>query len=477
MKKCIWSLLALLVLALASCEKDESEENSTSRVPQLTLEFCKSSLNSACFEFTVQDAQEIAYVVKAAGEQAPGAEEVMLSGADLASDAHEILLSSLERDRDYVLYLAAQNGNQFALVDAKFDTRYLLNLRASVAKNHYYGDYFDKGVGVYYLSFSDKELDNQLYPKEEDQEALRIALGAELSKDDNHAILPKGSYKASSELKNGTIYLSQAAYVRCELLNDRGLIEKGVVVALKEGTAEVKEDAKGYSVVVDCVLSDDSKVRVEYVGELAFRNLDKKGYVPLDRDVAVKPTQFSGRYIKYTAENENEVSYGNYSLALFNVLTDDQGFIVGEGELVNCEFLVNPSVPMNLDDLTGTYKIVKAEPSVVLKPYDMLAGMMYDMYGMYVPIGTSYTLYDEYALPLCYGLVADGKAEIKVEGETITFALDFVTEKGKKVSIHYTDIITDKIQDYTSMTHPVSERLHGSFLQAKQQKSIRFVKE
>lgn len=168
------------------------------------------------------------------------------------------------------------------------------------------------------------------------------------------------------------------------------------------------------------------------------------------------PTALSGRYT-------NGTSYGNYSLCFYNVPLDDEGYVVGAGQLVNVELLTEPGTPMDIANIAGEYVIADVENGPY-NPGTFLSGVNYYYYGMYFPMGTYLSFYDESGYSTSeIGFATGGSVKATVDGENVTFDLNVEVEGGHKFTMNYTAKASD-ITDYSTSS---SAKRHAQPRKAK----------
>lgn len=132
-------------------------------------------------------------------------------------------------------------------------------------------------------------------------------------------------------------------------------------------------------------------------------------------------------------------TYGNYSIALLNCPLDDEGFVVGAGELLNLELLTNPSPTMDINDIAGEYTVT----SVLEGPYNpgsFLSGTLYEvMTDYYLPMGTYYTTFDSKgATTNMNAFITGGSVKVLTDGTNVTFMCNLITENDKHVNVNFT---------------------------------------
>ncbi len=329
-------------------------------------------------------------------------------------------------------------------------------IKAEYTKNIYYGS------GQYMIHLSDAPISDSGLPTQVGQTVLRFVAFNVEDPDGKNAQLPSGTYSSDLESFSQWSLYNNESYL-CVMVCT-GIVDgevDGYSVPLTSAKARIKNNNGNYYIEFtgdtgekyDNV--DFQTIRVTYSGELPFDNQDPKSYNQLTDDVTMVPTGISGRY----TSSDN---YGNYSIALYNCPLDSDGYIVGEGELMNFELLTQPGTPMDINNIVGEYTVA----SVTEGPYEpgkVLSGTLYEYYGMYIPMGTYYTSYgSDGSSTNTYGFVTGGTAKLSTDGTNVTFDCDFEVEGGKKLTIKYTGPVSG-ISDYTSS---------ASYVKSKQRSGI-----
>lgn len=320
---------------------------------------------------------------------------------------------------------------------------YAIDVQATNTFNLYYGSTDD--TGWYLVCLSDAAITNDGLPSVNPQHLLRVYFNAKKSNDSNNAFLPCGHYELTSGTGRDSVYSKNTSYIEANSVNEKGEVD-GFQVALKSLSADVNNNSDGsYSIKVTGVLDDgnDTKVRFFYTGKLDFQNNDPAYFVPLSNDVKVESANLSGGY----SVNQDKL-FGNYTLTYYNCPLDDDGFVVGAGQLMNFELLTPYAEHIDLTKLPGTYDVVMPVDGAVYEPGKYIGGIWTEFYGMYMPIGSYYTELDENGANKCYGLGTNGTVTVTVDGTQITLVSDLKTAEGYKMEMN---IAADasKISDLT----------------------------
>lgn len=307
------------------------------------------------------------------------------------------------------------------------------------------------GKGQYVVQLSDAPMDDDGLPTQKGQTVIRFYALNENDPDSRNAVLPEGTYTEGSSFDPYTLYVGDSflCALVCTEMTSEG--PEGYSIPFVSATARVKHNESGYYIEFTGDAGqkydgiDFQTLRMTYNGELKFINMDPAAYDKLADDVTMVPTMLSGRYT--VTKN-----YGNYSFALLNCPLDGEGYIIGAGELANFELLTAPSATMNINDIAGEYTIA----SVTDGPYNpgsFLSGTLYDYSGLYIPMGTYYTTYDNSGNNTnMYAFITGGSVKVETDGTNVTFDCNLETENGKHVKINY----TAPASGFTDMSQPSS---------------------
>lgn len=306
------------------------------------------------------------------------------------------------------------------------------DFKAEYVKATYYGG------GQYMIHLSDAPISSTGLPTQKGQIVVRFDAFNVKDPDGRNAVLPEGTYTADNSFKPGTLYLydDYLCAMVCTGMTDKG--PDGYSVPFSSATLKVKHSDTGY--VLEFTGDTGEKyegvdfqtLRVTYAGEMKFDNQDSSSYTQLEEDVTMVPTMLSGRYSVMS-------TYGNYSIALLNCPLDDEGFVVGAGELLNLELLTNPSPTMDINDIAGEYTVT----SVLEGPYNpgsFLSGTLYEvMTDYYLPMGTYYTTFDSKgATTNMNAFITGGSVKVLTDGTNVTFMCNLITENDKHVNVNFT---------------------------------------
>lgn len=297
--------------------------------------------------------------------------------------------------------------------------------------------------GMYYLFLSNTEMEkgNPTTPGQ----FLRAVIISDPPADMANPSLPVGTFEGSAETQKG--YFTYDYTICLDVFEDPENVGSGELVAYQyhatDGTIVISEEEKGvYNIQVSFNGLNDSnndtrKCEVNYKGAVPYEDIN--AYTPLEGDTKLNIFAPSGNYTE-----------GSYSIAFYSDgLIDEEGWVVGAGQLMNMELFTESKTPMNPDDLVGVFTPVDMMTEGP-KPGCFGIGVWYEMYGMFMPIGTSLSVYDSNADIANVGLAKDGTITITKDGDNYTVKFDLVSVEGHKITGEWTGDLISAITDYTS---------------------------
>lgn len=434
MKRLIYYILLVAAVVLHSC--DDSDDPV---IPGLSLKLGVVSVNSATFTVTSTDAEKGAWLCLRADESKPTVAQVWEKGKEFdVSKTVQCTVSDLQPATNYVVYVVVKNGLMVQSANLAFTTAksYKEDVAATYARGYYFGDFAGDGSGYYMVALSQEEISEDGLPTGAGQHLFRLFIGGEKSEDSNAAQLSPGDFVLSDGYGKGTFNATNSDYIYAETDST------GPDYKFLEGSVHVERTQAGeYTIEAELQLDSEGLplVRCSYTGSIGFSNYDAASYVPLEKDVDVEPTGWSGNYTMSSTG-----VYGNYSMALYNVILDPEGFIIGKGDLVNLELLTPPSEHMNLDLLPGTYAIANGN----YQPYTFVEGMYVNLYGNYIPMGCYYQRYNDNGEGLELGLSTGGTVTVtKLDATNFKFDIDLIAETGVHIRSSFSG--PPNITDYT----------------------------
>ncbi len=311
----------------------------------------------------------------------------------------------------------------------------------------YYSGEFENGVGGYWLFLSTAGMDKG-NPTHDGQMA-RIFLMAAPPADGADPALPTGTFTPlqSDDPTAGCFYGEASEFMDVFVNPDDPASGElvGYVWTPEGGTVSVTADDRIFNVTLEweAVQSGDESgekvtCKASFTGAIPYDDIN--AYTPLGGNRDVDITGVSGRY------NGD----GNYSIAFYNVPLDEDGFIIGAGDLLNLELFATPSEHMEIADMVGVYTPVDVFEHGPVEGRFM-QGVWYNMFGsMYAAIGTALTVYNPDGSQLV-GLGTDGTVEVaKASGEKdYSVKFDLTTPEGDKIAASWTGPLEDFITDFT----------------------------
>lgn len=327
-------------------------------------------------------------------------------------------------------------------------------LKGDRAEFWYYGDLLENGCGVYFLFISNMEMKRSV-PLEPGQ-MLRVLIVGDLSEDAANPVLPTGTFNYFDEEEElpakGSLVGADSDYL--DVFVDPDNPESGdlygYIFSLTSGSLTIAKENGVYTVsgsfhgeitdeeTDELLLGRD--ITASYSGTPVF--VDKDAYDPIEKDTVLNIPNLSGRYM----------DGGEWSMAFYSVELDEDGFIIGAGDLFNVEACTKYDDPdvMNFDNLVGTYS--GGDLFAGISPYQYGYGVWYDFYGMHIAIGTNLTTYDKNANVDKTGLATSGTMKVsKVSEKVYHFDFDFTTPEGKKLTGSWEGDPSGLIQDQSSL--------------------------
>lgn len=308
------------------------------------------------------------------------------------------------------------------------------------------------GNRQYVLRFSDKPISATGLPTEEGQMILRVYPNAPNPVNSSvNCNLAAGRYAPSTSFEDYTLYKGDTFFcvLLCTGFEDGE--PQGYQFPLNDGALNVSYAADGtasmdfkggFAEPVE-QLGNIQNIHITFNGTVEYDNQDPAAYQMLTEDMVIEPTGMGGRY-----ETDYYDTYGMYTMALFNTPIDEEGYVIGAGEVVNLTLLTEYTEHMDINNIAGEYTIA----DVMEGPYEpgkFLSGTLYNNSGWMMPLGTNLSFYDENGYGINkYGFATGGTITVTVDGDNITFVGDIETESGKHFTFNYTGAAS-AISDYT----------------------------
>ena len=178
-------------------------------------------------------------------------------------------------------------------------------------------------------------------------------------------------------------------------------------------------------------ITDSRSLSATYTGTVVYDN--PNAYTPLGGDVEMDIPNLSGRYN----------SSGEWYLTFFNVPLDDQGYVIGGGDLLNVVILTEEQTPMDCEALVGSFS--SCDTSTDYRPDSFAQGFWYNLLGnVYVVMGTGLTICNDSGEAEKVGLAVDGEIiGTKVSADIYRFDFDLITPEGDKMTGSWEGCVKD----------------------------------
>ena len=182
---------------------------------------------------------------------------------------------------------------------------------------------------------------------------------------------------------------------------------------------------------------DSRPLSATYSGVIPFE--DPNAYTPIGHDVEMTIPNLSGRFS----------DGGQWTLTFYGVDLDEEGYIIGAGELFNVELVTEDPGYMNCELLPGTYTPGDMFGSISAGNFGK--GVWYNLFGWQTAVGTALSIYDERATLDRVGLAEIGEISVsKVSDEVYHFDFDVTTPEGDKLTGSWEGRIKDFVADRSS---------------------------
>lgn len=326
------------------------------------------------------------------------------------------------------------------------------DLNADRMEFWYYGDLLGNGTNVYYLFLSNMEMFKG-NPTAEGQ-MLRILLIAGEDQNPESPTLPAGTFTCTTDetpetLVAGTFFAEDSNYLDVfynpdnpaskELYAYNFNITAGSLSISKDNDSmyDINAVLNGEIVNNNDEVIYESPINASYKGESHY--FDHNAYTPLGADMNVENVSLSGRVS----------TGGGWSLAFYNLPLDEDGFIIGAGELMNVELYTEDAEKFTASQLIGEYTgldMFNSQPSEW--PGHFVQGVWYDFYGTYMAIGTNLSTYNDMGDVVLTGLAESGT--IKVTGtndpDVLNVDINVTTKEGNKVTCNWQGRVPDFVE-------------------------------
>ncbi len=325
------------------------------------------------------------------------------------------------------------------------------DLTAQEATCWYYGDLLGDGTAFYLLILADQcGISNGGAPITEGHMMRLFVNGPDVA-DAANPELPAGEYIASDSYGIGTIDKENSDFLDVFLYDidydgEKDLV--GYIYTLTDGFVEATANGETYGINADCdiELNDDEGMilangyaTMSYEGSIDNKIYGPSAYPALSDDYEMTIMGVSGRY-----------TTGNFSLAFYSVALDEDGFIIGGGDLMNVELLTENNEPADYTTLAGVYTCSDFYGGVY-PAGTFVGGAWYPVMGSYyAAVGTALSVYDDNCDVEYVGLSKGGTITIADKGNGIfSFDFDLITAEDHKLTGHWEGLLADYVEDWT----------------------------
>lgn len=336
-------------------------------------------------------------------------------------------------------------------------------LEANEALCWYYGDLLGNGTAFYLLVLADQcGISSNGAPLTEGH-MMRLFISAPMPDDVTHPELPAGEYVGSDSYDIGTITLSSCDFLDVFYydVDSDGVDDLvGYIYDITDAQAEIDLEDE-YSIAAECdidLTTDEGEhlatgyAEMSYNGTVSCNIYDPSAYPAMDSDYEMTINGVSGRYTE-----------GNFSLAFYSVELDEDGFIIGGGDLMNVELLTPDNHPADYSTLAGTYTCSDfyggSYPAGTF-----VGGAWYNiMDGYYAAVGTAMSVYDSNTDIEKVALATGGTITIIDKGNGIfAFDFDLITAEDHKLTGHWEGPLANFVEDMTATSIQTPSASNGT---------------
>ena len=333
------------------------------------------------------------------------------------------------------------------------------DLDATYAEYCNYGDLLGNGTNIYMLYLTNTEISKGI-PVAEGQ-MCRLEIIAEAAENPSDP-MPQGTYTCIDLDKDapvaGTFVAIDSDFL--DAFPDPDDPESGLVAYIwkinagsvsitinndiyeNQGTADyyvIKSDGLHGDIISSQTgeVLESRDLSATYLGNLYFN--DPNAYTPLGGDVVLDIPNLSGRYM----------DGGGWTLTFYGVELDEDGFIIGPGDLFNVELITDDPGFMDPELLQGTF--TPCDLLVEQVPGCFGQGVWMEFWGMWMSLGTSLNVYNENLEVERVGLAVEGEIVItKVSDGIHHFDFDVTTPEGDRMTGSWEGSISDNVADFSS---------------------------
>lgn len=318
----------------------------------------------------------------------------------------------------------------------------------------YMGDLLGNGTAYYYIFLSDCGVSEGGGP-EGPGHLARILCNAPAPADPKNLTIPEGTWTASETYAVGNFALfGDSQFIDCFVDPDTGEGLVGYIYDLTAGSLTVKKtddgscaisfEGKGaiYDDVDETKVIATADISMSYAGAIPAVSDETSSYPTFEAGRAMDIPDASGRY-----------SGGGYSICFYGCPLDRDGFIIGAGDFLNIELNVeSEGTPLLARNYTW-YDLQALMDGTATAPYGpgtFMGGMMYNMYGMTMPIGTYFQHFNSDGYADAIALAAEGsKINVTDKGNGIyLFEFDILSPEGHRFTGSWEGDIAPYVLDF-----------------------------
>lgn len=324
------------------------------------------------------------------------------------------------------------------------------------AQMWYYGDMLYDGTGFYLLVLSDCGLDQDGLPEGEGH-MVRFFLHNEAPMSDELLLPAAGEYVCDNEFDFPlfSLYPTNCTFFDCFYMTKEGETAPTLMAYAFEMTDgkvsfEYNESMTHMTGSFDMTGENFLDDQVALYGQMTgtfdcdFAMLDGRSnpseYPAYEGDFSPALLEMNGRYMDMGGTYD-------YTMTFYNVPLDEDGFIIGAGDLLNVDLMAAVTdEPLSATALCGTYQAGDMMTDyTAFDPGHFLNGMWYPITSdWYAPMCTACYTVDEYGEYVGVGLGVDGTIVVTSdELGYLTFDFDLITPENTRITASWTGEIVD----------------------------------
>lgn len=432
MKKLFIAIATLVVLLPMGCNR--SQQKTT---PVVAMSAGTADINTLSFFIEAPNSELTAYLVQESAFSAPDAKTILEEGKTIdANTKIEETAAGLHSNTDYIIYAASSNGEYISEVQSLqmstiADPSYFEDIKATKYTAWYSGLQKQIDADIFFIALANTDVNRYSAMPEGKGEMMWLYLIADKTNKEN-PVLAAGTYTmwdGATLPANGTFESEKSKF----LMGSSASLEDWGMIGYKSGTIEVKCEDGVYSIIADMLIEDEEgekKVKANYCGTLEFEDMTD-GYAHFKEEQNITLHGGNAGLRAYENEGVNVTSSAFFT----DGLLDEEGFIVSEGYLFCMDFVTAGNVEYSP---VGTYSPnthYLSDGKMEIGTY--LPGMMYEFYGMIIPVYTTVVRYDTFGNILQIGLVEGGDVTLTNNGGKWQMHGALITNKGVKITVDF----------------------------------------